>query len=75
MTEILSGALSLVLSPTVAKKPPRESCSGSMAFSLARTPTSVFAEIPRFWIFSVHAPGGGALCWKVVKVNDCEMAS
>lgn len=71
----IEGVLSLVLSPTVVRKPPSESCSGSIAFSPARTPTSVFEETPGFWSLTVHAPGGGASCWKVVRTNDCDIAS
>ena len=36
--------LGLVSSPMTVRKPPRESCSGSVGFSFARTPTSMLAE-------------------------------
>lgn len=51
-----------VLSPIVVRKPPRESSSGSVARSLARTPISVLAESSDFWNFAVHVPGGGGWC-------------
>lgn len=64
-----------VLSPMVVRKPPRESSSGSVAFSLARTPISVLAESPDFWNFAVHVPGGEGSCRKTDKTSDCDMAS
>ena len=68
-------ALSLVLSPRTVRKPPKESSSGSVAFSLARTPISVLAEPADIRSCVSHVPGGEDLCLKVVRIRDCDIAS
>lgn len=40
--------LGLVSSPITVRKPPRESCSGSVGGSFASIPTSMLAEPPTF---------------------------
>ena len=40
--------LGLVSSPITVRKPPTESCPGSVGFSFASTPTSTLAEPPTF---------------------------
>lgn len=68
--EALDYLLGLVLSPMVVRKPPSDRSSGSVAFSMARTPISILAECPGLWNFTVHVPGGGDSCRKADRTSD-----
>lgn len=59
---VVCGALlGLLSSPRIVRKPPRDSSSGSVGFSFARTPISTLIEPSRFSIRSFHTPEfGGA---------------
>jgi len=76
-----AGLPGLVFSPRVKRKPPRESSSARVAFSLARMPTSIFIWLRLASMGSSQASlglpiaRGGGSWWKAVKVTDCEMAS
>lgn len=67
--------LGLVSWPITVRKPPRESCSGSVGFSFASMPTSILAEPPTFWSVSSQIPEPVGAWRKTLKMRDCEIAS
>ena len=55
----MSSVLGFVSSPMTVKNPPSERSSGSIAFSLDRTPTSTFEDAPDFTNFSFQVLNAG----------------